>query len=133
MDSNFEKELLEDDDMVEVEVVHYYLPFGKSEVILDKIPASCLPAYEEMRECGCQLTAEILRGGSVSLAIEHEEGDFALVICKNGPEVIDAIRELFGYWNISEFHAWIDEIKRYEEEYEDFFYYDDENDEEDED
>lgn len=84
-----------------VEVVQYMRPNGRKKLIwLDDVPEQYAPILNEISAAKCTLTAEHLTTGEVSFAIEHEEGDVSVEVCKNGP----GTREAF-YSLLNSFHS----------------------------
>ena len=95
------------DGMIDVPAVQYMRPDGLLVDVTAPIPIECKAAYDEMTERGCRLAGEVLTTGHVSLTIEHDEGDFAIEVCPNGPEVREATRRLFSRWSAAEFDRWL--------------------------
>lgn len=93
--------------MTPVEITQY---FGRQEerVVRILVPARYRQAYEELRAMGCRLTARFQPAGKVKMTIEHEEGDFAVVVTDAEPtKVQQGMDDLLGAWNDKHFDKWV--------------------------
>lgn len=61
-----------------------------------ELPLSSLAHYDDMREAGCRLEAEVLTTGQVSVAVSDSETDVDIRIVSNGPEVIAALEDMLA-------------------------------------
>jgi hypothetical protein len=82
--------------MFTVEVTQYMRPDGRPVIMHTDIRNSFEAPYKAIRMRGWRLAAEHLAGGSVSLAVEDDEQDFAHEIVDNGPGVQPAIERLIA-------------------------------------
>ena len=81
--------------MTEVKVTQYLQPYGHKQtmiVVIDGLEEE----WTSLFESGCDLAAEVLSTGDVSLTIEDVVGevDRDIRLCRNGPGVIAAVEEL---------------------------------------
>lgn len=88
--------------MITVEITQFIERVRHSEV-----PNDCAVGYEAIHRHKCRLTAEVLMNGMVSQCIEHDEGDFAIEITKNGPEVQDALVKMIREFDGVKFDEWL--------------------------
>jgi len=102
-------------EMVRVEITQFIAPHGERRVRQAEVPSDCAVGYEALRRHGCRLTAEVLIGGLVSQCIEHEEGDYAIEVTKNGPEVQAALVKMLREFDGAAFTRWLKNIRMDEE------------------
>lgn len=65
--------------------------------------------YEALRKNKCRITAEVLMTEKVSIAIEHELGDYAIELADNfagGRTPKQALEALLGRFNQESFNFW---------------------------
>lgn len=76
---------------MKIQVVQFIRPAGEQRMRSVEVPDDCAVGYEALTRKKCRLTAEVLMTGHVSQCIEHEDGDFAIEVTANGPEVQEAL------------------------------------------
>ena len=101
---------LERGSPVKVKVTQFYTPNGQQQQHDVEVPDDCADGYKALRECGCRLTAEVLLTGLVSQTVEHEEGDFLIEICANGPKVLENLEKMIKEFEASKFRVWLKEM-----------------------
>jgi hypothetical protein len=96
--------------MMVVEVIQFISPRGEQRERSTELPDDCAVGYEALRRKNCRLTAEVLMTGSVSQCIEHEEGDYDIEICANGPEIQEKLADMVRRFDGAAFDRWLAEI-----------------------
>lgn len=94
-----------------VEITQFVRPNGEQRVRHAEVPNDCAVGYESLRRHGCRLTAEVLIDGLVSQAIEHPEGDYAIEVTANGPEVTEALHRMLREFDGVEFAKWLKNVR----------------------
>jgi len=92
---------------MQVPITQFIPPRGRQEIVHATVPDELAVNYESLRRHNCRLTAEILSTGHVSQCIEHEEGDYAIEICANGPEVQQHLEKMLREFDGVKFEAWL--------------------------
>jgi hypothetical protein len=93
--------------MSTVEITQFIAPHGEQRQRSLEVPNDCAVGYEALQRHGCRLTAEVLMGGQVSQCIEHSEGDYAIEITSNGPEVQAALVKMLRAFDGTDFEKWL--------------------------
>lgn len=76
-------------------VRQFLLPHGRQQVLSTELPREVEAAYRYMHSEGCELQAEVLRTGLVSVTITgYELGDIDIRIVPNGPQVQEALADM---------------------------------------
>ena len=92
---------------MKVKVVQFYTPNGRQEAHEVEVPDDCAEGYAALKSKGCRLTAEVLMTGHVSQCVEHEEGDFLIEVCANGPQVITNLANMIREFTPRDFDRWL--------------------------
>lgn len=70
---------------MEITVTQFVRPNGRQrQETIENMPEDLKPYLDAIKKADCRLTAEVIFG-QVSFCIEHEEGDFDIELCANGP------------------------------------------------
>ena len=85
-------------------------PHGEQRIRNCEVPDNCAVGYEALRRKKCRLTAEVLSTGLVLQTIEHEDGDFAIEVTANGPEVQQALIKMLREFDGKAFDEWLAEV-----------------------
>jgi hypothetical protein len=96
---------------MQVKIIQFIPPRGKQRERSCEVPNDCAVGYESLKRHGCRLTAEVLIGGLVSQAVEHEDGDFLIEITFNGPDVQDALVKMLREFDGVKFDKWLRDIQ----------------------
>jgi hypothetical protein len=95
---------------IRIPLTQFLRPDGRTrEVWCDDMPSDLAPKMDELTAYGCRLTCEELSTGTVSLAIEHANGDFAIELAENGPGANspkNALEKLVRGFDVLEFLRW---------------------------
>lgn len=91
--------------METIPFIQYLRPNGRKTVVEAPIPLGYEKVVEKLLEKEVRLTCEVLTTNQVVLyAGENHDGDFAMVISQNGPEVREKLIELLakcmGHYNL---------------------------------
>ena len=90
-----------------VKIIQFKRPNGQPFQTGCQVDIRLREKYEQLLACNCRLTAEILPGGSVSQTIEHEEGDFKIVISPNNVQVKKDLEAMIASFDVVEFNQWL--------------------------
>lgn len=69
------------------EVKQYLRPDGRVRMVTTELPLELKPFYDDMREHQCQLEAEVLTTGQVSITVTGPDADLDFSITENGPSL----------------------------------------------
>lgn len=83
-----------DDTTGAIRFTEYVLPRGEKRDMHVKRPFAITQKAKHILGLGYKFEAEILTTGQVSLTIAGKNTDVGIVICRNGPEVLDAVDRL---------------------------------------
>lgn len=90
---------------MQIAITRFHLPRGRQEVKHVQIDNQYAVQYESIIRHECRITEERLLIGVFSVTIEHEEGDFAIVL---GQELtIELIEKLLNRWDATKFEEWL--------------------------
>jgi hypothetical protein len=66
--------------------------------------------YDEIKANGLRLACEELSTGVVSIALEHDLGDYDMELCQNKPDAPkQALEKLIERFNLADFKHWLNE------------------------
>lgn len=98
-----------------VELTQFMRPDGRQVASSCDVSEELKEQYQQLRSLGCRLTCEVLQTSDISLAIEHEEGDYAIELCENAPDKPKAaLEKLLRRFKPEEFREWLKEIEEEE-------------------
>jgi hypothetical protein len=96
---------------MKIEVIQFMLPDGRQVIREIEIPEELDTQYMAMKECGCRLTCEMLSDFDVSVAIEHEEGDYDIEVVTNYPGLpMTTVSQMLRRFKVKEFKRWLKNI-----------------------
>lgn len=72
----------------------YLRPNGYSRPIEIDMPPDIEGMAQELIVLGCHFDAEVLTTGKISFTCERDDDLFSIQLCDNGPQVIEAVRDL---------------------------------------
>lgn len=92
---------------MQIPFTRFHPPNGRRTETTIEVGEPEFQKYMEAAKAGFRMTVELLRNGAVSQCIEDPElGDFACVVCANGPEVPKKLSEMLLRFNREEASAW---------------------------
>jgi hypothetical protein len=80
----------------DVHFIQYLRPDGRPKDIWIERPEEIAAAAELIWGSGLRLEAEVLAGGTVSLTVSNDAGDYAWEMCTNGPGIKEAVDRLIS-------------------------------------
>ena len=83
-----------DDNTLPVPFFQFLRPDGRSILVHIMRPEAVGIKAKAIRAAGFRFESEILTTGEASFTISDEDGDYAVEICPNGPEVLAAVDKL---------------------------------------
>jgi hypothetical protein len=94
-----------------VKMTQFLRPNGRQvAVTCEGVDNNLQKNYDEIVARKMRVTCEELRTGKVSLALEHEQGDFDMELCDNAPDVPkQALERLLGRFTAANFEKWLEE------------------------
>ncbi len=99
--------------MVVAKLTQFLLPDGRKKPVECDVPDDLAPQLDAMKNAGAELEAEVLRGGTVSLTVVHEEhGDFDGEVTPNGPDVPKALERLIRRFDRHDFNRWLSKAEQ---------------------
>jgi hypothetical protein len=90
--------------MITVPFIQFHRPDGRQSKVEIDLPDEIRPHLEQIKQCGCRLTAEMLPAALVSFCIEEPRlGDVEQQICQNGPAVPETIVAMLKRFSLERF------------------------------
>lgn len=77
-----------------IHVREFIPPHGRQKMTSLEIPDRYTELYQEMISSGCELQAELLNTGEVSLTVTNSDRDVDIIIVSVGPSVMEAVCQL---------------------------------------
>lgn len=98
-----------------VKMTQFIPPRGHQEIREVEVSNDCAVGYEALTRKGCRLTIERLMTGHISMCIEHEEGDYDLVLVPRSAlsraSQVDVLERMIKSFNSMKFDTWLDDVK----------------------
>ncbi len=97
---------------MKVKVTQYFRPDGRQRTLELDVGDECKEKYEQITKSGCRLTCEQLMSGAVSQAIEHEHGDYDLILTK-GADLTknkEALVTMILRFDKVAYNVWLDKV-----------------------
>jgi hypothetical protein len=88
------------DDTLPVPFVQYLRPNGRKMMTHIERPLAVANKALDILAAGFVLESEVLMTGDASFSIGDDDGDYAIEICKNGPDVLAAVDRLIMDFDI---------------------------------
>lgn len=96
---------------IRIPLTQFLRPDGRTQDIwCDDMPSDLAPKMDALTAHGCRLTCEELMTGTVSLAIEHPEGDFDIELAENGAgpnSPKNSLERLIRRFDSNSFENWL--------------------------
>ena len=77
-----------------IRFTQYLRPNGRKQVIFAPMPEGMADKVSAILAAGDSFEAEVLGTGIVSLTVTDHTQDYAIELCPNGPEVVEALKRL---------------------------------------
>lgn len=77
-----------------IEVIQFLRPNGQRQVITTEVSDEAFAKYQELRRLGCEVHAESLTTGEVSMTVSNGHDDIDIFVCQNGPPVIQNLEAM---------------------------------------
>ncbi len=98
--------------MITIHFTQFLRPNGRQVPVTIEMRDEVAPKVKEIEACGCRLTAEHLRTGEVSFAIEEPLlGDMDVIVCANGPELVEPLHQMILRFSPQKFKDWLREME----------------------
>jgi len=87
-------------ETVAIPFVQFMRPSGRPVEVSIKRPKEIAQKAGLILDAGYRFEAEVLGDGSISLTITNDDGDAAIEVCSNGPDVPLAVDRLIGGFDV---------------------------------
>jgi hypothetical protein len=97
---------------VKVLLTQFMRPSGREVPVSAEIDDTLADKVSIIRSYKCRFTCEVLTTNQVSIAIEHEEGDFTIELASNAPNApTQALEKLIREFKPDEFAEWLNLVR----------------------
>lgn len=85
-----------------VQFTQYLPPRGQKKPVSIEMPEAVEAKAAQIIAAGFTFEIETLSTGEVSMTITHDDGDVAIRVCKNGPDVPKNVQDMIEKFRIPE-------------------------------